>query len=207
MSTHGTYETASSPSHYKPLSLSRKEIRVLKVAPANGDSIVECTMKHISLLDEPVPAYETISYCWGPSRAPSELRLNGHSTLVPASSEAALRRMRLSDQPRVLWIDAICIDQSSTEERNAQVAIMSTIYRAGRHNLVYLGEDDGLADRGVKAIQYLVNDMRAATADLTSLSETIFDKALGSRIYSNKGFGANVDFEALEALFSFHWFR
>jgi hypothetical protein len=207
MSTHATYAMASSPSRYEPLSSSHKEIRVLTVAPASDNGIVECTMKRVSLLDEPVPAYETISYCWGQPQARSNIRLNGHSTLVPASSEAALRRMRLSDQPRVLWIDAICINQSSTAERSAQVAIMSTIYRIARHNLIYLGEDDGLADRGVKAIQYLVNDMRAATGDLTSLSETILDKATGSRVYSNKGFGADVDFEALEALFGFHWFR
>jgi hypothetical protein len=115
--------------------------------------------------------------------------------------------MRLGDQPRVLWIDAICIDQSSKAERSAQVAIMSMIFRAGRHNLVYLGEDDGLADRGVKAIQCIVNDMRAATADLNLLVETIWDEATGTFFWSNEGFSVDVDFEALEALFSLQWFR
>jgi hypothetical protein len=147
-----TLTTASTPSHYEALSSPRKEIRVLDVAPASGDDIIDCTMRRISLIDNPVPVYETISYCWGLPRAPSTIKLNGRLTPVPASSEVALKRMRFSDRPRVLWIDAICIDQSSVTERSAQVALMATVYRVARQNLIYLGEDDGMAERGVKAV-------------------------------------------------------
>ncbi|CAN9411705.1 unnamed protein product [Alternaria alternata] len=164
-------------------------------------------MRRISLRHEFVPIYETISYCWGPPRPPSTIRLNGHLTPVPASSEAALRRMRLSGRPRTLWIDAVCIDQSSVTERSEQVAFMSTVYRSGIRNLVYLGEDDGMARRGVKAIQDVVTDMRTATADMTLLSQTIHAKGIGSILASNEGFSEDVDFEALEALFSISWFR
>lgn len=202
-----TQKRINPPSPYEPLSSSRLEIRVLEIAPASGNNIIECTMKRISLLENPVPAYETISYCWGLPRAPSTIKLNGFLTPVPASSEATLKRMRLSEQPRVLWIDAICIDQSSIAERSAQVALMSTIYRVATHNLVYLGEDDGMAARGVNAIQYIVNDMRTATAEFTQLFQTIYDGATGASFYSHEDFGADVDFEALEALFGLQWFR
>ncbi|CAN9366844.1 unnamed protein product [Alternaria alternata] len=194
-------------SQYEPLDSDLKEIRVLEVAPGIGDELVECTMRRISLRHEFVPIYETISYCWGPPRPPSTIRLNGHLTPVPASSEAALRRMRLSGRPRTLWIDAVCIDQSSVTERSEQVAFMSTVYRSGIRNLVYLGEDDGMARRGVKAIQDVVTDMRTATADMTLLSQTIHAKGIGSILASNEGFSEDVDFEALEALFSISWFR
>jgi hypothetical protein len=49
--------------------------------------------------------------------------------------------------------------------------------------------------------------MRAATADFTLLFQTIFDVATGVPFYSNENFSEEVDFEALEALFSLHWFR
>lgn len=199
--------TACAPSHLEALDPTLKEIRVLDIAPASGDGIVECMMNHISLLHHPVPVYETISYSWGLSRAPSIIKINGHMTTVPASSEAALRRMRPTDRPRVLWIDAICIDQSSVTERSVQVAIMSLIYRTAMHNLIYLGENDGMAERGVKAIQNVVNDMRTATADLTLLSQTIYDEETSTSLYSTEAFNVDVDFEALEALFSLHWFR
>jgi hypothetical protein len=203
-----TLTIASSPSPYEALPLSHGQIRVLEVAAASGDEIAECTMKRISLLDDPVPAYETISYCWGAPRDPSTIKLNGYLTPVPASSEAAVRRMRLSDRPRLLWIDAICIDQSSKTERSAQVAFMGTVYSTAKHNLVYLGEDDdNMAERGVKAMQDVVNDMRAATADLTLLFETIRDGENAIDLYSTKARSMNTDFEALEYLFSLDWFR
>jgi hypothetical protein len=203
-----TLTIASSPSPYEALPLSHGQIRVLEVAAASGDEIVECTMKRISLLDDPVPAYETISYCWGPPRDPSTIKLNGYLTPVPASSEAAVRRMRLSDRPRVLWIDAICIDQLSKTERSAQVEFMATVYCTASQNLVYLGEDDDkMAERGVKAMQDVVNDMRAATADFTWLHQTLRDGKNGAVLCSNEAFSTNIDFEALGALFSLDWFR
>jgi hypothetical protein len=75
------------------------------------------------------------------------------------------------------------------------------------HNLIYLGENDGMAERGVKAIQNVVNDMRTATVDLTLLSQTIYDEETSTSLYSTEAFNVDVDFEALEALFSLHWFR
>ncbi|CAN9337341.1 unnamed protein product, partial [Alternaria alternata] len=199
--------TARPPSHYEPLDPTLKEIRVLDVAPGIGDAIVECTMRRISLRHKFVPIYETISYCWGAPRPPSTIKLNGHLTSVPASSEAAIRRMRLSGRPRTLWIDAICIDQSSVIERSDQVAFMSTVYCGGIRNLIYLGEDGGMARRGVKAVQDVFTDMRTETANLTLLHQTIYAEGTGARLVSKEGFSKGVDFEALEVLFSLAWFR
>ncbi|RYP63766.1 hypothetical protein DL771_009127 [Monosporascus sp. 5C6A] len=44
--------------------------------------------------------------------------------------------------PEVMWIDAICINQSNVAERNAQVAQMSRIYRQARRVVVWLGPED-----------------------------------------------------------------
>ncbi|CAN9413551.1 unnamed protein product [Alternaria alternata] len=199
-------DTARPPSHYEPLDPTLKEIRILDVAPGIGDAVVECTMKCISLSRRFVPRYETISYCWGPPRAPSTIKLNGHLTSVPASSEAAIRRMRLSDRPRTVWIDAICIDQSSVTERSEQVAFMSTVYSGGMRNLIYLGEDDGMAERCVKAVQDVLTDIRTATHDFTMLDQTIFAQK-NILMQSHEGFSEDIDFEALEVLFSLDWFR
>jgi len=205
MSTRATFRPRSL---YRAIPLSHGEIRVLEVAPGDGDDIVKCRMKRISLVNSPVPKYETISYCWGPPRDSSTIKLEGRQIRVPASSEAAVRRMRLNDRPRVLWIDAICIDQSSTTERSAQVAFMATVYSTAKHNLIYLGEDDDdMAERAVKALGDVMDDMRPATADFTLIWETIRNENSGTFLYSDEPFSASVDFEALEALFSHHWFR
>jgi hypothetical protein len=74
-------------------------------------------------------------------------------------------------------------------------------------NLIYLGEDDGMAERGVKAVQDVVTDMRTATNDLTMLAQTIFVSETGAYMISDEEFSEDIDFEALEALFSLYWFR
>ncbi|RYN89408.1 hypothetical protein AA0119_g11369 [Alternaria tenuissima] len=84
---------------------------------------------------------------------------------------------------------------------------MSTVYRGGMRNLIYLGEDDGMAERGVKALQDVVTDMRTATNDLTTLGQTIFVVETGGGVSSDEGFSEYIDFQGLEVLFSLNWFR
>lgn len=51
-----------------------------------------------------------------------------------------------------LWIDGICIDQTSTAERSAQVALMRDICKQAADVGVWLGEED---EASKTAIQYL----------------------------------------------------
>lgn len=47
--------------------------------------------------------------------------------------------MRLQHYHRVLWIDAVCINQQNINERSQQVAMMCRIYSNASRCLVYLG--------------------------------------------------------------------
>jgi hypothetical protein len=194
-------------SPYTPLNSDLKEIRVLEVDSGVGNDMVVCKLKHISLLDNPVPYFETISYCWGSPTVRNHVNLNGTPTSVPWSSAAALRRLRFSDKPRVLWIDAICINQSSQSEKSEQVAFMSTIYSLGKQNLVYLGEDDTrFAERASSAVQSLIYEMRTENNDVDSLAQAVHNDTTGLILFSDDDFKADVDFPALERLFNLAWF-
>lgn len=190
--------------NYKPLNTGVQEIRLLIVESGGSQNIVQCALKHVSLLDQPVPEYETISYCWGSPTDPSFIELDGHVVQVPANTEAAVRRMRLVDKPRILWIDAICIDQGSLAERSEQVMLMPTIYLAGKRNLVYLGQpDDGRAKQALNSIQDVLSDMRNET---NNLNQTIYDKETRAWRFSDKGFDATLDLQPLVYLFNAAWF-
>ncbi|KAK0732392.1 heterokaryon incompatibility protein-domain-containing protein [Apiosordaria backusii] len=52
-----------------------------------------------------------------------------------------LRFLRPHRGHRLVWIDAICINQSDNLERARQVAKMGSIYRNSRRTVVYLGAD------------------------------------------------------------------
>ena len=63
---------------------------------------------------------------------------------VTRNLAVALQHLRYEREPRVLWIDAICINQQDVHERSAQVQRMGDIYRSARQTTVWLGpeEDD-----------------------------------------------------------------
>jgi hypothetical protein len=60
----------------------------------------------------------------------------------------ALRQLRHLDKPRVLWVDAICINQDDLIERSAEVMEMASIYSNAGRVVVWLGssyDDSSLA--------------------------------------------------------------
>ena len=51
----------------------------------------------------------------------------------------ALKRLRFADSKRVLWVDAVCINQDDLEERRLHVQFMGQIYTQAKKVLVWLG--------------------------------------------------------------------
>ncbi|RDW92048.1 hypothetical protein BP5796_01442 [Coleophoma crateriformis] len=66
--------------------------------------------------------------------------LLGQENVVQITSNLAnaLRCMRKPDSIRILWIDALCINQNDVEERSAQVALMRPIYTQATTVCVYI---------------------------------------------------------------------
>ena len=54
--------------------------------------------------------------------------------------------LRHESQPRLLWVDAICINQTDKDEQSRQVQCMGDIYAGAKKVLVWIGEDHGDAD-------------------------------------------------------------
>jgi hypothetical protein len=85
------------------------------------------------------PPCEALSYAWGSPGQKRPIYYDGKILHVTTNCEAALRQLRLKEESRMLWIDAICIDQGCEEERNHQVGIMGGIYRSAKCVLIWLG--------------------------------------------------------------------
>ncbi|KAL8848668.1 MAG: hypothetical protein Q9221_006342 [Calogaya cf. arnoldii] len=84
--------------------------------------------------------YEALPYSWGGHLMLRRLiTLNRRSYLVTDTVFNALKELRLPDQERYLWIDAICINQGDLEERAWQVALMDSIYQRAQKVIVWLG--------------------------------------------------------------------
>lgn len=136
---------------YPPLS-SPKATRLFKLS-AFGKQI-QGTLIEVDL-DNP-PRYDAISYVWGSSTLDQSILCDGKVIKVTSSCEAVLRRVRNFLFPKLVWIDVICIDQSSIPERSQQVGIMHEIYSRARNALIWLGEGTEYSDRAISLLEYFV---------------------------------------------------
>lgn len=90
------------------------------------------------ILDKP-PQYIAISYVWGSARLDHEILINGRRLAITASCATFLRNFRHAARRHPLWIDGVCIDQSSIHERNQQVTLMDKIYNKASFVWIWLG--------------------------------------------------------------------
>ncbi|KAF9630018.1 hypothetical protein BFW01_g199 [Lasiodiplodia theobromae] len=99
------------------------------------------------------PDYEALSYTWddanGDRSLTQEIRCGPEygKIAITKNCEAALLRLRLEDDLRFLWIDALCIDQSNLRERGHQVHLMFRIYHTAFRVVVFLGNRSFESDR------------------------------------------------------------
>lgn len=115
-------------------------LRLVELLPGTRQEDITCRMYETSL-DECTGSYEALSYVWGNASEKTPIQINGQTLEIGPNLRLALFNLRELDKPRTLWIDAICIRQASTDERNQQVAIMGEIYRQARRTVVWLGDE------------------------------------------------------------------
>ncbi|CAG8971949.1 hypothetical protein HYALB_00003285 [Hymenoscyphus albidus] len=126
---------------YEPLSTEHAHpIRLLSLLPSSDfKAEIKCEIFNTSLEDKPI--FEALSYTWGDPKDLIPILLHGRPHQIPRNLESALRHLRLPDRTRVLWVDAMCINQSDIPERNQQVSKRRDIYTMGgaQKVVVWLG--------------------------------------------------------------------
>lgn len=123
---------------YSPLPSTDRTIRLLCVYPAKSiDDPIICDMHQVQL--DGRPEYAALSYTWGDTTLNRNIICGGRNLPVTQYLDTALRRFRASTW-WMIWVDAVCIDQSNISERNQQVSMMKHIYSQAKMVFVYLGE-------------------------------------------------------------------
>jgi hypothetical protein len=131
-----------------------RSIRVIHLEPAPDLSApIQCSLKAVSLNDYPEwhAHYTALSYTWGGQNPSCEVDCGGKRLLVTQNCDLAMRHLRDKQHVQVLWIDAICIDQSkeATRERNNQVALMGEIYKSAAKVVVWLSESSTRVEKAI----------------------------------------------------------
>ncbi|OHF01210.1 heterokaryon incompatibility protein [Colletotrichum orchidophilum] len=139
--TSPIHNKPATDSVYQPL-IFQTDIRLLTLEPGEFGDPIRCSLSlssTSSMID-----YDAISYTWaredGMMEWTQRITLDSRPFFVTANCETALRRVRSRGALRVVWIDAVCMNQQDIEERGHQVRLMPQIYSRAQRVLVYVGE-------------------------------------------------------------------
>jgi hypothetical protein len=174
----GSFETTAVPLSAGPITRSIKDdqmergpsviytdrlksdsIRVLRLHTSQeSNGPIHCSLETISLHDPNAPLFEALSYTWadpltGDAKLSQPIYVGPDFDilLVTRNCAAALRQFR-KNEDRLIWVDAICINQADRQERGSQVALMQDIYLVASRVLIYLGPGDDETDLAMRHI-------------------------------------------------------
>ena len=104
--------------------------------------MIRCKLRS-TRLEECKNRFIGASYVWGPAEPSHTILVNQCLFSVRANLYGFLRALQAQQgsEKLYLWIDAICIDQSSICERNSQVQKMGSIYSNAKCVYAWLGPD------------------------------------------------------------------
>ena len=135
---------------YRSLTLpsASKCIRVLDIIAASTDTAdIVGNLRVVDLTTS--PSFTALSYVWSSPEPDQTIACNGVDIVVSANGYSALRHLRTSLGPFTIWIDAICIDQANTKEKEDQILLMGDIYSQGATVYVWLGKGNEKTDRAI----------------------------------------------------------
>ena len=184
-----------------------QKTRLMILEPGAPDDEFKCHLKHIHSLQD--HEYEALSYVWGETSTSHVIQCSGMKIHITANLEGALRQLRYANKPRVLWVDAICINQNDKAERSRQVRIMQEIYANARQVVVWLGQSAECDSRAFVSLQML-------KSQLNYQDESWFLVRLGwyrdrsGRVFSggaHRSMITDIDYDHLITLLRREWFR
>lgn len=122
--------------------------------------------------------------------------MNGYGFIVTTNLSRALYSLQRENSHRILWIDAICIDQDDMNERSSQVQLMRDIYKAPIETAVWLGDETAHTGRTfglLKSVSAgLAGNRDADSAVVSKLQDNIltddkFRKTVQRGVYGDIG--------------------
>jgi hypothetical protein len=120
-------------------SLKHGYIRILQLQPGNKEDALEGHLTVADINDISI-IYDALSYMWGDPTPTDTVYLSGKAFPIADNLAAALYHLRYQEEPLLIWVDAICIDQNDFAERSTQVQLMRQIYKRASTVRIWINE-------------------------------------------------------------------
>lgn len=124
---------------HAPLGDASRQIRLLRVR--SGIFVVRCDLLARSRSWWSLPEYSAISWRWE-TLGTHTLDVNGRDFGIGQTLFDALRDLVPLYGTAYFWIDAICIDQGNTAEKELQIPQMTAIYSNAKRVIACLGHEE-----------------------------------------------------------------
>jgi hypothetical protein len=160
---------------YSPLSSEPNSIRLLCLLPHEDETAdIQCELFEYSLPNscKRTHLYDALSYVWGNPDEKLHIFIHKNSFDVTVNLRAALSRLRNHSVQRILWIDAICIDQANQEEKEHQIQSMAKIYGQANRVVVWLGDAADDSDLALEEIR-IARDKSTNSLDSERIQQAV----------------------------------
>ena len=194
-------QEAQIPYHYSSFLPGDDSIRLLRLMPnRDGTAAIECQLFNYTLEPgEGTHLYEALSYVWGNPDKTLPIFIGDHCVKITKNLHAALLRLRNHSIERIVWVDAICINQADDREKGHQVQYMAKIYGQASRVIIWLGEGTDDSDQAFEDICNAAED-----EGTNSLKETnqkailkLLERSWFRRIWVSR-YSNNLDRKALK---------
>ena len=167
------------PFRYSPLPAGEDTVRMLRLLPGGEADEIQCELGSRNLAEiSDHKTYEALSYCWGKPGGEVKISIleegqaRNSTILVQPNLHGALSAFRYNETPRNLWIDAVCIDQNNTKEKNRQIPLMRRIYEGCSSVVIWLGRElpDCNSEVAISLLKKLNNAATIAGPDIPNIN-------------------------------------
>jgi hypothetical protein len=123
---------------YTYKNLAEGHIRLLSLHPGEGDDELRGMVYHVPVRE--AGKYRAVSYVWGEVKWTHSMWTPEGTIPMTESLHSALKWMRNSKEPMVLWADAVCINQNDGADKARQIRLLPLIFELATSVLAYIGD-------------------------------------------------------------------
>lgn len=194
---------------YEPLP-TPEHIRLVTIQAGRFDDDILLSFDTVAFASDERPSYDALSYTWDTHSGSRLLHIvvKGMAQTMHISCNLAdiLLYLRYADRPRVMWIDALCIDQNNDVEKGPQVARMGQVYRSAERISIWLGREENDSTRALNTMLWIGSKV---TVDWARLSVSLRPECVEPDFQDvNKGVPLRPeDTKAIYHLLCRRWFQ
>ncbi|OAL50739.1 hypothetical protein IQ07DRAFT_680093 [Pyrenochaeta sp. DS3sAY3a] len=118
--------------------LSPNNVRLLELLPGSNDEPLRGVVFHAPLED--MGYYRALSYSWGTTCHTERLWTPAGILSITPNLKMALHTIRQKQEPMILWVDRVCINQEDADEKATQIRLLPHIFQRATSVLAFAGD-------------------------------------------------------------------